>query len=153
MGFESCQKGQYFPVAQRAAKLCSVKLWGFPVTLWQAAALQPFELQGCIAPFWKPSNLFLWSHEGKVVAGFLRVKPPCWKYHTSSNRVPGFIFQNGFLGGVQFKFIPQKSAFLAKFVYFSCMWTYKNWKMNYSACWLGSIQEWGCICADTVAIS
>ena len=44
-GLKVSQKMQYVTVVQRATKLCSVKLWVFPVILCQAVTLQLFELQ------------------------------------------------------------------------------------------------------------
>ena len=49
------KKMQYVSLVQRATKLCSVKLWVFPVILCQAVTLQLFELE-MYCTFWKPSN-------------------------------------------------------------------------------------------------
>ena len=59
-GLEVSKKVQYVFVAQRAAKLCFVKLYEILLQVWQAVVLQPIELKRCIAPFWKPpTSLYL----------------------------------------------------------------------------------------------
>ena len=58
----------------------------------------------------------------------------------------GSIFQNGFLGRVQLKIVLKKCTFYSKSgVLFKK--TLKN--LTFQMRW-GSIQEWGCIDADTV---
>ena len=53
---EISKKVLYVFVAQRAAKLCFVKLYEKLLQVWQAVVLQPIELQRRTAPFWKPPN-------------------------------------------------------------------------------------------------
>ena len=62
-------------------------------------------------------------------------------YLPTSKQPRGSIFQNGFLGGVQFKISLKKWTFEQK------KWTPKN--MTFHITW-GSIQEWVCIEVDTV---
>ena len=66
-GLEVSKKVQYVFVAQRAAKLCFVKLYEKLIQVWKAVVLQPIELQRRTATFWKPPNP-------------LELKISSWKY-------------------------------------------------------------------------
>ena len=62
----------------------------------------------------------------------------------------GSFFQNEFLGGVQFKFCPQKVRFYQNLSFLNIFERTKIGKAYYSASGWGSNQEWGSIRADTV---
>ena len=55
-GLGVSKKVQYVSVAQWAVKQQLVKLEVIFHKVWRCTILQPFELQRCTAPFWKPPN-------------------------------------------------------------------------------------------------
>ena len=63
-GLEISKKVQYVFVAQRAAKLCFVKLYEKLLQVLQAVVLQPIELQRHTAPFWKPPTFLYLETRG-----------------------------------------------------------------------------------------
>ena len=57
----------------------------------------------------------------------------------------GSIFQNGILGGVQFKICLKEVSFYKNLFISTILEHTKIGKMQYSACKWGSIQDWGSI--------
>ena len=125
----------YLSVVQKLAKiwcffrsrLLWVKVVKFFPRLWQTVINQPS------------------VHRGKTRGGssFIGVQV----YIVSTWKQPrGSIFQNGFLGGVQFKISLKKWTFEPK----SGGLLQKNSKNGTFRIRWGSIQEWGCNQADTV---
>ena len=68
---------------------------------------------------------------------------------STSKQARGSIFQNGFFGGFQFKISLKKLTFEPKS---RVLFEKKPKNLTFHITW-GSIQDWGCIEADTVCTS
>ena len=64
-GLEVSKKVQYVSAAQRAVKLCFVKLYEKLLQVWQAVVLQPIELQRRLQLFGNLQVPFIWSQVDK----------------------------------------------------------------------------------------